>query len=137
MLFTASSTKWWLGIVTMPLSGRTLVRDLSEPDWRRDLANDYDVVVTANAMHWFSLARAAQLFGDIFNSLRAGGAFLLMEPAAAESQFASGSTRGERTAGLAVARTFAVHFRQLALLLGPILKTSPVACEDWTRVQIC
>ena len=71
------------------ISGRTLVRDLSEPDWRRDLASDYDVVVTVNAMQWFSLARAAQLFGDIFNSLRAGGAFLLMEPAS-ESQFASG-----------------------------------------------
>ena len=27
------------------ITGRTLVRDLSEPDWLRDLASDYDVVV--------------------------------------------------------------------------------------------
>jgi cyclopropane fatty-acyl-phospholipid synthase-like methyltransferase len=66
------------------------VRDLSEPDWQNDLASDYDVVVVVNAMHWFSVARAAELFGDIFQSLRSGGAFLLMEPAGAESQFASG-----------------------------------------------
>jgi cyclopropane fatty-acyl-phospholipid synthase-like methyltransferase len=70
--------------------GRTLVRDLSEPDWQNDLASDYDVVVAVNAMHWFSVARAAELFGDIFQSLRSGGAFLLMEPAGAESQSASG-----------------------------------------------
>ena len=72
------------------ISGRTLVRDLSEPDWRRDLASDYDVVVAVNAVHWFSLARAAELFGDIFKSLRSGGVFLLMEPAGAESPFAPG-----------------------------------------------
>lgn len=72
------------------ISGRTLVRDLSEPDWRQDLASDYDVVAAVNAMHWFSLARAAELFSDIFKSLRSGGAFLLMEPAGAESQFVSG-----------------------------------------------
>ncbi|HVQ16422.1 MAG TPA: hypothetical protein VMS40_22625 [Vicinamibacterales bacterium] len=41
-------------------------------------------------MHWFSLARAAELFGDIFTLLRPGGAFLLMEPAGAASRFASG-----------------------------------------------
>jgi SAM-dependent methyltransferase len=56
------------------LSGRTLVRDLSEPDWRQDLVSDYDVVVAVNAMHWFSPARAAELFVDIFRSLRSGGA---------------------------------------------------------------
>jgi trans-aconitate methyltransferase len=72
------------------ISGRTLVRDLSEPDWRHDVASDYDVVVAVNTMHWFSLARAAALFGDIFQSLRSGGALLLMEPAGAESPFASG-----------------------------------------------
>jgi SAM-dependent methyltransferase len=72
------------------LSGRTLLRDLSEPDWRQGLASDYDVVVAVNAMHWFSVARAEELFGDFFLSLRSGGAFLLMEPAGAESQFASG-----------------------------------------------
>src|SRR5215467_2846688 len=72
------------------VGGRTLVRDLSEPGWRRDLASDYDVVVAVNAVHWFSLAKAQKLFGDIFQSLRSGGILLLMEPAAAEPPFAPG-----------------------------------------------
>ena len=72
------------------IGGRTWVRDLSEPNWRRDLASDYDVVVAVNAMHWFSLVRAAELCGDIFKSLRPGGVFLLMEPAGVEPPFAPG-----------------------------------------------
>ncbi len=72
------------------IGGRTWVRDLSEPDWRRDLAADYDVVVTVNTVHWFSLTRAARLFGDIFQSLRSGGVFLLMEPAGAAPPFKPG-----------------------------------------------
>jgi len=44
--------------------------------------------VAVNTAHWFSLARAAELFGDIFQSLRSGGVFLLMEPAGAEPPFA-------------------------------------------------
>jgi hypothetical protein len=36
------------------------------------------------------LAEAAELFGDIFQSLRSGGVFLLMEPAGAEPPFAPG-----------------------------------------------
>ncbi|MBO0859746.1 MAG: class I SAM-dependent methyltransferase [Chloracidobacterium sp.] len=72
------------------IGGRTCVCDLSEPDWRRDLASDYDVVVAVNAVHWFSLASATKLFGDIFQSLRSGGVFLLMEPVAAEPPFAPG-----------------------------------------------
>ena len=66
------------------------MRDLSEPDWRRDLASDYDVVVAVNAVHWFSVEKAAGLFDDIFQSLRPGGVFLLMEPAGAEPPFAPG-----------------------------------------------
>jgi trans-aconitate methyltransferase len=66
------------------IGGRTWVRDLSEPDWRRDLASDYDVVMAVNAVHWFTLAGAEKLFGDIFQSLRSGGLFRLMEPAAVD-----------------------------------------------------
>jgi trans-aconitate methyltransferase len=72
------------------IRGRTWVRDLSEPDWRRDLESEYDVVIAVNSLHWFSLAGAAKLCVDIFQSLRSGGVFLLMEPAAAESPFAPG-----------------------------------------------
>jgi len=72
------------------IDGRTWLLDLSEPNWRRDLASGYDVVVAVNAVHWLSLAEAAKLFGDIFQSLRSGGVFLLMEPAGAESAFAPG-----------------------------------------------
>lgn len=72
------------------IPGRTLLRDLSEPDWRRDLAKDYDVVVAVNAVHWFNLAGAAKLFADIFQLLRPGGVFLLMEPARAVPPFAPG-----------------------------------------------
>jgi SAM-dependent methyltransferase len=72
------------------VGGRTWVRDLSQPDWRRDLASDYDVVVAVNAVHWFKLAEATRLLVDIFGSLRSGGVFLLMEPAAAEPLFAAG-----------------------------------------------
>jgi SAM-dependent methyltransferase len=54
------------------------------------LACDYDVVAAVNAVHWFNLARAAELFRDLFQSLRSGGVFLLMEPAGAEPPFAPG-----------------------------------------------
>jgi SAM-dependent methyltransferase len=72
------------------IGGRTWARDLSKPNWRRDLACDYDVVVAVNTVHWFSLAKAAGLFGNIFQSLRSGGVFLPMEPAGAEPPFAPG-----------------------------------------------
>jgi SAM-dependent methyltransferase len=72
------------------MTGQTLVRDLSALDWQRDLANEYDVVVAVNTAHWFSLAKAAELFGGIFQLLRSGGVFLLMEPAGAEPPFAPG-----------------------------------------------
>jgi trans-aconitate methyltransferase len=48
------------------IGGRTWVRDLSQPGWRRDLATDYDVAVAVNAVHWLSLAGAADLCADIF-----------------------------------------------------------------------
>jgi SAM-dependent methyltransferase len=72
------------------VAGETWVRDLLEPGWRRGLASVYDVAVAVNAVHWFSLTEATKLLADIFQSLRPGGVFLLMEPAAAESLFAPG-----------------------------------------------
>ena len=72
------------------IGGRTWARDLSDPDWSRDLTSDYDVVVAVNAVHWLTLAQTAQLFGDIFRLLRPGGVFLIMEPTAMEPPFAPG-----------------------------------------------
>ena len=72
------------------IGGRACLRDLSDSNWRQDLASDYDVVVAVNAVHWFSFTGAADLFGDIFQLLRSGGVLLLMEPAGAEPPFAPG-----------------------------------------------
>jgi SAM-dependent methyltransferase len=72
------------------IGGQTLVRDLARPDWRRDLENDYQVLLAVNVVHWFSLEKAAELFRQIFQLLRPGGVFLLMEPVAAEPPFATG-----------------------------------------------
>jgi SAM-dependent methyltransferase len=72
------------------IGGQTCMRDLSEPDWRGDLASENDVVVAVNSVHWLSVPRAAALFGEIFDSLRPAGVFLLMEPVAAEPPFAAG-----------------------------------------------
>ena len=72
------------------IAGQSLVLDLLEPNWRRDLVSTFDVVVAVNTLHWFSVAEAVRLFGDIFQSLRPGGVFLIMEPAAAEPAFAPG-----------------------------------------------
>ena len=61
-----------------------------DPLWRHDLASDYDVVVAVNTVHWFSPTEARKVLGDIFQALRSGGAFLLMEPAGAEPLFTPG-----------------------------------------------
>jgi SAM-dependent methyltransferase len=42
--------------------GRTLARDLLDRDWRRDLADGYDVVVAANSLHWMSCCAAVAAF---------------------------------------------------------------------------
>jgi SAM-dependent methyltransferase len=72
------------------IGGQSWVRDLSKPEWRSGLASNYDVAVAVNAVHWFSLADATKLLGDIFQSLRPSGVFLLMEPVGAEPLFAPG-----------------------------------------------
>ncbi len=70
--------------------GRTLVRDLVDPNWHRDFAKNYDVVVAANGLHWFDMKEAAQLFRDVYELLRPNGSFLFMEPAGPEIAFAEG-----------------------------------------------
>ena len=68
--------------------GRTLVRDLWKPNWRRGLGGNYDVVATANALHWFSKERVAQLLLDVLGLLRSGGSFTFLEPAGPDAAFA-------------------------------------------------
>jgi len=70
--------------------GQLVVRDLNDAGWRDVLPDPYDVVATVNSLHWFDRARAAQLVADVYATLRAGGVFLLAEPASAEASFAAG-----------------------------------------------
>ena len=77
--------------------GQTFVRDLADPDWHRDFTNNYDVVVAANCLHWFSMKQAPQLFADVYELLRPGGSFLFMEPTSPEIPFAPGFTTWKHT----------------------------------------
>jgi SAM-dependent methyltransferase len=72
------------------ISGQSFVRDLRSKDWSRGLSREYDVVATANALHWFDARRAAELCGEVFQHLRPGGVFLFAEPACVEKKFAKG-----------------------------------------------
>jgi SAM-dependent methyltransferase len=72
------------------IRGKTLVRDLRSRVWSTGLSRDYDVVATANALHWFDTRRAAELFDEVFLHLRPGGVFLFVEPACGEKSFANG-----------------------------------------------
>ena len=72
------------------VSGQNYVRDLWDPDWCRDLERGYDVVATANALHWLDAQRVSELFKDVFRLLRPGGVFLFVEPSCSETIFASG-----------------------------------------------
>ena len=72
------------------IPGQSFVRDLRTELWSRGLSREYDVVATANALHWLNARRAAQLFGEVIQHLRPGGVFLFAEPACGEKRFASG-----------------------------------------------
>src|SRR5215468_3695768 len=39
------------------IPGRIITRDLEKGDWQVDLLRGYNVVATANALHWFNAAR--------------------------------------------------------------------------------
>ncbi len=72
------------------IQGKLVVKDLERDGWRDELADDYDVVATVNALHWFDAARCKQLVADVYGMLRPGGVFLIAEPVAAEAPFATG-----------------------------------------------
>jgi len=72
------------------VAGETLVRDLRDADWHKGLEAGYDVVATANALHWLDARRVAEVCRDVFRLLSPGGVFLLVEPACSENRFAAG-----------------------------------------------
>jgi SAM-dependent methyltransferase len=55
------------------IEGEIFTRDMWKPDWSVGLSNNYGAIATANALHWFDVARAAELFKDVFRLLRPGG----------------------------------------------------------------
>lgn len=71
------------------IPGQTYMRDMWKVDWHDGLARNYDVVATANALHWFDVRRVAELFADVAQLLRRGGIFLFLEPARSEEVLAS------------------------------------------------
>jgi SAM-dependent methyltransferase len=79
------------------IPAQTLARDLWNQKWYEGLATNYDVVIVANALHWFSEARLRELLVDAFNLLHAGGIFLLMEPVGPEAVFATGFGKWRNT----------------------------------------
>ena len=54
------------------IPGTLVVRDLEDDGWLDELAGNYDVVATVNAIHWFDEQRAGQLIKDVHGTLRAG-----------------------------------------------------------------
>jgi SAM-dependent methyltransferase len=72
------------------IPGTIVVKDLNADGWPDQLSRGYDVVAVVNALHWFGAARAAQLLTEVHASLRAGGLFVLAEPACPERPFAAG-----------------------------------------------
>jgi len=70
--------------------GQAFVRDLWDSNWHNGLGAEYDVVATANALHWLDARRVGQVSQDVFRLLRPTGVFLFVEPACTEEIFAAG-----------------------------------------------
>ena len=70
--------------------GETFVRDLEDADWFAPLSPPYDAVVVANALHWLTQKRVREITTDVLQLLRAGGTFILVEPAQVGTPFRAG-----------------------------------------------
>jgi trans-aconitate 2-methyltransferase len=68
----------------------TFVRDLEDVDWHSPLSPPYDAAVVANALHWFTPKRAGEIAMDVLRLLRAGAAFILVEPTRVDTPFRAG-----------------------------------------------
>jgi len=79
------------------IPGQTYIRDMWKADWHNGLARNYDVVATANALHWFDVRRVSELFLDVAKLLRRGGVFLFLEPARPGEAIASPLENEEQT----------------------------------------
>ncbi len=71
------------------VEGRYFVRDLWDSDWRSGLKGEYQVVATANALHWLNVRRVAELVRDVFGLLGSDGIFMFVEPVSVEKTFAA------------------------------------------------
>src|SRR5215469_3674370 len=67
------------------IPGRIITKDLENDDWRTDLLTGYNVVATANALHWFDIPRVGALMRQVHALLRSGGVFVFAEPASPET----------------------------------------------------
>ncbi|MFZ0334098.1 MAG: class I SAM-dependent methyltransferase [Candidatus Acidiferrales bacterium] len=70
--------------------GKTFVRDLEDTHWHSPLSPPYDAVVVANALHWFTPKRVVEIATDVLRLLRAGGAFIVVEPTRPDTPFRAG-----------------------------------------------
>lgn len=72
------------------ISGKVVVADLEDTGLSAQVPPGYDVVVVANALHWFDSARARSLLSEVHGLLRKGGVLLFAEPVSAEPPFSVG-----------------------------------------------
>ncbi|NUQ00035.1 MAG: class I SAM-dependent methyltransferase [Armatimonadetes bacterium] len=55
---------------------RYLAADLRDPDWWRAYESEFDLVVSATALHWLNAAHYGELCERVFRVLRPGGWFM-------------------------------------------------------------
>ncbi len=72
------------------IPGKIAIADLSGETWHNALGKTYNVVVVANALHWFSTERAHQILRDVHARMQAGGVLLFVEPTDIAPPFAKG-----------------------------------------------
>lgn len=68
------------------ISGRNFIRDGWHQNWYEGLSEKYQVIVSANALHWFDKIRLLELFKDFYNLLDDKGILIFFEPVAVINQ---------------------------------------------------
>lgn len=67
--------------------------DIREPEWWTSYRSQFDLVITATALHWLSAERLAQAFQRIFDVLKPGGWFFNSDHVASEDPARQSSFR--------------------------------------------